>query len=293
MRAGGLRGAVLALALLPATAAAGRSGTSTAVVPLPSPGNLAVARLTLLSRSSSTPRLTITPRTLPAGAYVVSATTRTGSGRYAATVVVVVPPPANPRAHSRQQAPVRIRLPAGWTLATAPVVSRDVLYANDPPAFELIRGGTGSVLAGGRSVPRLPIPRLVEDAQQLALDRSIPLADAGLLDLPYVSVRFGRPSRTLQVTIGLTELSQVNAVELRFPPGIKVTRVSGPAATQGLPMGSAVQLIATRGVFENGVPYTFTLDLSAAPRAGDEVGVRASIHYFESSLPFSERFALS
>ena len=57
-------------------------------------------------------------------------------------------------------------------------------------------------------------------------------------------------------------------------------------------MGSAVQLVASGGFFDQGVPYQFDIVLSAAPKRGEFVTLRASTHYFENSLPFTERFAL-
>jgi len=153
-----------------------------------------------------------------------------------------------------------------------------------------VSGGTASLLAGDD--PKLPAATVVRDAQLLALDRSVPLADLGLLRLEAVAVTFGPLGTSLKVSIGLAGLGQVNAVELKFRPGTRVVRTTGPEATDGLPMGSGVQLIASRGFFQDGETYAFTLELSQAPKKGDVVLVRASTHYFESSLPFTERFVL-
>lgn len=279
------------MALLLASDAPGRTlSPASAVVAFPSPGNVTVARLTL--SGSGPPRLALLrPRTLPPGAYAVASVAGARAGRRELTVAVVAPQAPGLRSGTRP-ASLSLGLPAGFTLVTPPAVSRDVLYANPRPRFDFVPGGTGFVVAGSRNVPKLPIARLVEDAQRLAFDQNVPLADAGLLELPYVSVELAKSGATLRATIGLSALDQVNAIELRFPPTARVVGASGPAAAQALPMGSSVQLIATRGVFEAGIPYAFTLRLSGMPKAGTYVGVRASVHYFESSLPFTERFAI-
>ena len=107
-----------------------------------------------------------------------------------------------------------------------------------------------------------------------------------------VAVTFGPLGTSLKVSIGLSGLGQVNAVELEFRPGTRVVHTTGPEATDGLPMGTGVQLVASRGFFQDGQTYGFTLELNQAPKKGDVVLVRASTHYFESSLPFTERFVL-
>jgi hypothetical protein len=71
-----------------------------------------------------------------------------------------------------------------------------------------------------------------------------------------------------------------------------VTRVTASPGTDGLLVNGAAQLIASQGFFQEGVSYSFTLELSRAPRKGEFASVRASTHYFESSLPFTQRFAL-
>lgn len=96
----------------------------------------------------------------------------------------------------------------------------------------------------------------------------------------------------LPVTIGLSHLSQVNAVELRFPGGVTVARAAGPEGTSTVLARGALQLVASTAFFQEGLPYAFTVELSRALRHGEAVEVRASTHYFESALPFSERFVL-
>jgi hypothetical protein len=64
-------------------------------------------------------------------------------------------------------------------------------------------------------------------------------------------------------------------------PGTDVVRVPG-----------AVQLVASGGFFQESLAYTFQIRLSRAPKPGEFVTLRASTHYFENSLPLSERFAL-
>jgi hypothetical protein len=187
---------------------------------------------------------------------------------------------------------LRLAVSPGFNLAGPVVTARNVLYQNAFPRFGLVPGGTGSVLASPVP-PSLPVTQIVKDAQLLALERSVPLADMQLLALEYVAVQFGAVgTATQQVTVGLSQLSQVNAVELRFPAGTKVPHVSGPPGTQSLPVGAGVQLVASAGFFQEGLPYTFSLTLDRPLRKGELVTVRASTHYFESSLPFTERFVV-
>ena len=82
------------------------------------------------------------------------------------------------------------------------------------------------------------------------------------------------------------------AVDLRLPRSTRVTRVSRSSETDGLPIAGGVQLISSRGYFQEGVAYGYRLELSSPPMRGDYVGVRASVHHVESSLPFTERFLL-
>jgi hypothetical protein len=258
-----------------------------------------VTRLAIKATASGVspvPRLALASRSgIPAGAFVVATVGRDAlPGRFLATVAIVYPSAQpSPADASRPARLVTLRLPAGFSLSRPPQVARDVLYTNPTPSFALAASGTGSLLAG-EAPSKLPITRIVRDAQLLALDRSVPLADMGLLGLQYVAAQIPRGSTTtLPVTIGLSRLGQVNAVELRFPAGIKVTKVIGPPDTDGLLLGNAVRLVASRGFYQEGLAYSFTLQLSRAPRKGEFVTLRASEHYFESSLPFTERFALS
>jgi hypothetical protein len=168
----------------------------------------------------------------------------------------------------------------------------DVLYSNRRPRFSLSSGGVTSVLAG-QAFSRLPASALTMDAQLLAFDRPITMAHARVFGLQYIAVAFPRRTgTTLTATIGLAALTQVNAVELRFPAGLSVASVEGQTGTEGLLLGNAVQLISSGRSFREGTLYTFTLHLSRPPARGDAVTVRASEHYFESALPFSERFVL-
>jgi hypothetical protein len=188
--------------------------------------------------------------------------------------------------------PLTLRLPAGFSLAAPPQVARDVLYTNPAPTFGYAPGGTGVLLAGANP-PKLPLEQVVRDAQLLALDRSVPLADTGLLGLPFVAVQFARSRTTApQVTFVLSGLTQVNAVEVRFPVGMKVTSVVAPAGVEGMPTGNAVRVVGSGGFFDEGIAYSSKVQLSRAPKPGDFVTVRASTHYFENVLPFTERFAL-
>jgi hypothetical protein len=288
------------LALLLSTGSPGEAKPAAApTVPFPAAGNVTVARLSIKATSGAAPapRLALVSRkSVPAGAFVVATVGRDSRpGRFLAAIAII-----NASARTYPTTPgsqaarfVTLRLPRGFSLAAPPQVARDVLYENPAPPFGLPAFGTGSVLAG-TVPPKFEIARIVRDAHLLALDRSVPLADMGLLRLPYVAAQLPRTTTTtLPVTIGLSQLDQVNAVELRFPNSIRVTKVTGPAGTEGLLLGSAVQLVASRGFFQKGVAYSFTLELNRAPKKGEFVTVRASTHYFESTLPFTERFLLS
>lgn len=286
----------LVLGILFAATSAGAAGQAAqASIPFPSSGNVTVARLTITASGagSATPRLALASRSgLPATAFVAATVGRIGAGRFQATVAVFNPVPATLPPRPTSPTVVAVRLPAGFALAGPPQVARDVLYTNPIPSFPIATGGVGSILAGANP-PRLAPIQIVRDAQLFAFERSVPLADVGLLGVQYVAAQFSKSgSTTLQVTIGLYQSSQVNAIELRFPAGTRVTNASGPTDTNALLLGSATQLISSTGFYQDGVMYSFTLQLSKPPKRGDFVTVRASTHYFESSLPFTERFAL-
>ena len=148
------------------------------------------------------------------------------------------------------------------------------------------------MLAGGNP-SNLTADRIVADAQLLTLDRSVPLPDMGLLGLPFVAARFTVTGRTVHATAVVSLLNPVSALESGFPSGTAVTRIIGPGQTEGEPKGSAARLYAKTGSFQEGIAYSFSVELSRAPRRGDVVTLRASSHYFESTLPFTERFALT
>jgi hypothetical protein len=264
-------------------------------VPFPSPGNVTVARLALKTTSPGTPRLVVANgrRALAAGVVVAATVVRgAGPGRFSAILAVIYPKnDVGPAPASPSPRAVSIVLPAGVSLAGPVRVARNVVYQNAAPPFGLLAGGTASVLASA-SPPKLTTAQIVRDAQLLALDRSVPLADMGLLRLPFVAAQFGPLGTTLRVSIGVTQLGPINAVEVRFPAGIKVVDASGPPGTTILPMGAAVQFVDATGSFQDGLAYEFKVELSRAPRKAESVIVRASTHYFESALPITERFVL-
>jgi hypothetical protein len=270
----------------------GDVAAASAKVPIPSAANLTVARLTLQAGpgAAGAPRLIVARAGLPREAFVSATVSKAAApGRFLATVAVIRPevePAAKP---GQSTGSVSVLVPGHYRLVGTQVL-KDVLYQNAAPGFRLVVGGGASMLAGAS--PRLPVGQIVRDAQLLALDRSVPLADMGLLRLPFVAVQFGPLGATLRLTIGVTGLSPVNAVEVHFPAGIRVTSATGPQGTTTLPMGAAVQFVTTAGSFQDGVAYEFTVGLSQAPRKGDSAIVRASTHYFESALPLIERFVL-
>jgi hypothetical protein len=272
--------------------ARGETATVSAKVPIPSAANLTVARLSLQAGpgAAGAPRLVVANRAgLPREAFVSATVSKASPGRFLATVAVIRPevePAAKP---GQSTGSVSVLVPGRYRLVGTQVL-KDVLYQNAAPGFRLVVGRSASTLAG--ESPRLPVAQIVRDAQLLALDRSVPLADVGLLRLPFVAVQFGPLGATLRLTIGVTRLNPVNAVEVRFPAGIRVTTATGPQGTTTLPMGGAVQFVATAGSFQEGLVYEFTVGLSRAPRKGDSALVRASTHYFESALALNERFVL-
>jgi hypothetical protein len=280
-----------------ATRSADSSRSAIANVPLPSAGNVTVARLSIRQATGSggtVPRLTLAnPNALPAGSFAVSGIIRDQrSGLFLATIALIRPAtgtsPTPPRSSGTI---IGVRLPPGFSQAAPPSVARDVLWMNAPPPFRLIASGTVASLTAS-TPPKLPLGRVVDDMQLLALDRSVPAAETGLLGLQYVSAQIGRSGSSIRVTIALSRLSQVNAVELSFPAGVSVRQAAGSDGTDALPMGGRVQLIASRGFFQEGVSYSFVVTLSRALRRGEGIALRASEHYFESSLPIGERFVL-
>ena len=261
---------------------------------MPSVGNVTVVRLVVQAASAkdATPRLAAGGG-VPRGTLVLVSVSRSDTAHFAATAVVIRPsanasgaPPTAPAG------PLTLRLSPGARLAEPARIAREVLYANPAPTFGLVRGGKASVLAGGNP-SNLTVDRIVADAQLLTLDRSVPLPDMGLLGLPFVAARFTVTGRTVHATAVVSLLNPVSALELGFPSGTAVTRIIGPGQTEGEPKGSAARLYAKTGSFQEGIAYSFSVELSRAPRRGDVVTLRASSHYFESTLPFTERFALT
>jgi hypothetical protein len=299
-----VRGVGLALGVLLATASLGDAARlDVPAISLPSTGNVTVARFTIRTAAtrSSVPKLT-SRGALPADAYAVATVSKahqTSSGSrqtssvFSVTVVIVRPSLAPPPGQASPTSPLTLRLPPGFSLASPLKVAQNVLYMNPAPRFGLVPTGLGQLLVG-TSPAKLPLEQVVRDAQLLMLDRSVPLADMALLGLPFVAVQFARSRTTSpEVTLVLSQLAQVNAVEVRFPNGVKVAGVTAPAGAEGMLLGNAVRLIGSTGFFNEGIAYSFGLRLNRAPRTGDFVTVRASTHYFENSLPFTERFALS
>ncbi len=228
---------------------------------------------------------------MPPGVFVVASVQPLRQrSRFAATVAAFDTTAASPG--RREARAIALKLPPGVRLIGSAQTARDVLYGNPTPAFALTRPAGGTLLAGD-APPKLAPGRIVYDAQLLAFDRAAPLAEMELLGLPYVALELPTTWTTaFPVTVGFSHLDQVNAVELRFPADVSVVKAVGPQATTTMTSGPSVQLVASSGLFKEGVPYALSLELSRAPRRGESIVVRASTHYFESSLPFSERFVL-
>jgi hypothetical protein len=260
-----------------------------------------VARLAIVAqgaKAAQLPRLAVSSSgTLPPTVLVLGAVTRDRgqNARFSATLAVFnrPPPPVPPggSAPAPSAKELSIRLPPGYALAGQQSAA-NVLYWNRRPDFGLTVGGRAAVLAG-TPPPRIAPTRLLADALKLAMDRTVPIADMELLGLRYVSadvVRSGRPT-SYAVTIAVSGSNQINAVELTFPREVQVLRSVGPPRTDVSPSGHVLRLIASDR-FQEAVPYRFTFVLSRPLPSGAAITLRASAHYFESMLPFTERFYL-
>lgn len=285
------------VAAIIALAASGSSGAAASLsVPLPSTGNVSVTRITLervAGPAGSAPRLSaVSARAVPPTTFVLSSASRRGlTARYDVTVAAI--DSGVPVAGAKPQPAAKafaLRLPAGFRIVTPARSAGNALYQNTVPAFRLVSGGSVQVLAG-RAPGKLPPARIVRDAQLLALDRSVPLADMQLIGLQWVALQVpAKPALKFTAAVGMSRLNQVNAVELRFPAGVRVVRAAGPDGTSTIPVGQAVQFVASSGFFQEGLQYPFTVELDHALKAGQAILVRASEHYFEGVLPFQERF---
>jgi hypothetical protein len=269
-------------------------------IPLPTPGNVSVARLVIeaeAARTTRPPRLAVQAGKLPGSVLVLGAVSpQAGApGRFLATVAIFDRSPAVDAASgsrpSGSSGGITIRLPSGYRVSSRQVAA-NVLYQNAVPRYPLGPAEPASVLAG-TPPPRIAASRLLADAQKLALERNVAIADMELLGLEYVSadiVRTGGPS-SYAVTIGVSGSGQVNAVQLTFPSGVRVLRGAGPPRTEASPFGTFLRLTASDR-FQEAVPYRFTLALSRPLAPGSSVTLRASTHYFENVLPFTERLLL-
>ena len=281
------------LAAAGATSAAPRVAGPVAVS-LPAVGDVTVERLVLqptVSSSRKAPRLALAGKSAPAGVLVASSVAPTRpSGRFLATVAVFRPGDATQSGRPAKAATIAVRIPAAFALVSRQAAP-NVLHQNAPPRFALVSGGTASLLAGDDPAAggdgRTGRPAACFRSKRAARRRwaAGPRVRRGAI--------LETGSTTLKVTIGLYLHSQVNAIELRFPAGTTVSKVSGPTGVDALLLGTATQLVASSGPYQDGVPYSFTITLSQPPKKGDFVTVRASAHYFEGSLPFTERFALT
>jgi hypothetical protein len=268
----------------------------TVAVPVSSAGNVSIVRVEIRAAiAASLPAVSLASNAaLPAGAFVVAGVTRDPSpGRFHATVAVFTPStpqgaPAPARAGS-----LALRLPPGYAVAGVRSV-KDVLYENRVPGFPLETPASAVILGG--APPRMPAARMLQDAQRLALDLNVPVADMELLGYAYVSAEVSRvhgTSSSFVLVLGIAHLPQVNAVQLAFPHSVSVVGATAPGGTEVVKLQSALQLLASAGPFEEAVRYRFTFALDQPPSRGTSFTVRASTHYFENTLPFTERIFLS
>ncbi len=275
-------------------AGAGKATTSaTAVIAFPASGNLSVAQLTIAAKAgAAAPTLRLAGRTLPASAFVVGGIARDPASktRFIATIAVFNRPPDPGGTDRGAPAGVAVRLPAAYTV-TRQSVSPDVLYQNPRPASALPVPAVTSVL-GGTPPPKIAARRLLVDARKLALDESAPVAEMELLGFPYVSAELAHVAGTKNafvVTIGLANLAQVNSVRLTFPAGTTFAAATAPPLADASPMGATLQLSATQGFVTEASAYRFTFNVNQALSPPTPVPPRASTHYFENVLPFTER----
>lgn len=283
--------------LVLAVCASGSAAASEAAVtlPLPTAGNVGVSRFTIEPSSGiavTPPRLAVANgRAIGKRVLVVAALSRSSGSRFVVTIGAIRDA-ATESGQALVPRTLTVRVPSPFRVVSAPQTASDVLYQNPAPRFPFVAGGTGTVLAG--AIPgKLPAARLVQDAQLLAFDRAVPMADTGLIGLPYVTAHVPTARTKVSVVVGLTRLNQVNALELQFPTNAHVVQVTGPEGTSNsIVSASTVQLVASTAFFQEGVPYPFTVTLSRPLRGGEHVTLRASTHYFESVLPFTERFVL-
>jgi hypothetical protein len=252
--------------------------------------------LTIVAKASQearSPRLRVTSRgSRPAETLVVGGVARdpVKRGRFSGTIALFNRPSS---AQPDATAPTRvdIQVPSGYEVTGQDVVA-NVLYQNDRPVAPVVIPASVSVLTG-TPPPKIVPRRLLIDARRLALDETAPVADIELLGFDYVAadiVRIGGSRTSFAVTVAIANLSHVNALQLTFPTGVTVVSAAGPPFTGVAPAGKTLQLIASKGLFNEATPYRFTFVLDRAPPRAGSVTLQASTHYFENVLPFTERF---
>jgi hypothetical protein len=286
--------AVLALGVVPSATSATAPSTPRPV-PLPRSGNISIARLTIVAKAgkkAQVPRLRVTSRgALPAETLVVGGVARdpVKPGRFSGTIALFNRPSSTqPDATGPTQ--VDVQLPSGYVLTGQDVLA-NVLYQNNRPVVPVVIPSSVFVLTGAPP-PKIMPRRLLSDARKLALDETAPVADIELLGFDYVAASIasiGGSRTSFAVTIAIANLSHVNALQLTFPAGITVVSAAGPPLTGVAPAGKTLQLIASKGLFNEATPYRFTFVLDHAPPRAGSVTLQASTHYFENVLPFTER----
>jgi hypothetical protein len=291
----------VAVALLTICSAAAGSSTPSRSLPLPATGNVSVARVTITpsragALTTSPPRLSVVnAQALPPSTLVVASISRVRSRRGTYTAVTAILRRPESAASPVQSAPagrLTLRVSRGYTLGPVALAS-NVLYLNRLPAFPIEKPSSPIVLAG--ELPKITASRALLDARRLAYDQNVPLADMELLGFEYVSVGLARLAGTqtsFAVSLGLARIANANAVELRFPKGVRVVRAAGPQGTDAAAVGGTLQVTASGGFFQEGVLHRFSVELDKPPPKASFVTVRASTHYFENVLPFTQRVRL-
>jgi hypothetical protein len=276
------------------------TGASRAIGPVsidfPSGGNVTLVQFGVSTRSAALgrrlPRVRVAaPGVARQSFFAVSSTVRTAHRGIVVLLAVIRPSPGNAPS-SQPLGKLDLSLPNGY-VPSEPRIARNILYVNSLPSFRIEVPINARVVAGAAPAKVDPL-RVLLDARALALEQAVDTSSMEPLGLPFVNVRLQRnPLEPAHYTATMTliSLNQVNAVELGFP----VQVVGGHAAQTGTQLvagGRTLQFTSSQSAFIENVQYRFTFNLASKPSPGSTFTVRASTHYFENTLPFSERFFL-